>query len=140
MHILDHVSGNVDKNCSILVVEDDLGFRALIVKHLLRHGFTVIQCTGVDLEPDGKVIGHELSKALDLNLRDFSVVLLDHYFQSRHQTGTTITPVFVEAGLVVIGMSSSSSANESMVRQGAFAARTKREFRQLILELDGYHG
>jgi len=140
MHIFDYFYPNVQKNCSILVIEDDLGFRALIVKHLRRHGFTVSEYTGVDLDPDGKVIGRELSGASDLTLSDFSVVLLDHYFQSRQQTGTTVTPVFIAAGLVVIGMSSSSSANESMVRHGAFAARTKRELRQLILELDGYHG
>jgi len=140
MNIFDQFSANVKKNCSILVVEDDLDFRALIVKHLRRNGFMVTACTGLDIDPDGRIFGHEHAEVVHLDLESFSVVLLDHYFQSRHQTGTTVTSTFVAAGLIVIGMSSSAAANQSMIRHGAFAARTKREFRQLILDLDGYHG
>ena len=126
MHIFKNLRISVPCDSVVLVVEDDESFRGLLCLHLRRLGYAVEDCAGIEKVEGDQAIARNGDEAAPIRISRFGLVFLDHYFQSATDNGTTLTPILVNHGAIVIGMSRSRSANESMLRQGATAAFQKR--------------
>jgi hypothetical protein len=113
---------------TILVIEDKASFALRLIIWLEERGHTVYGYDGVQRVEDDILTGtNRLTDttpvSVDLNL--IEVCFLDHYFEGRPFTGTTLTKVLVPFGIKVCGMSSVDQANQSMMRVGAVCAFQK---------------
>lgn len=133
MHIFKNITIPNSINAPVLVVEDDEFFRSTLCRHLRARGHHVVDCAGIENILGDSATARQGEKSYELHLASFSVAFLDHYFQSKTDNGTTLTAALAKLGVTVIGMSSSRTANESMIRQGAVAAFQKRN---LLSELN----
>lgn len=113
----------------IIVVEDYLPALTTISAWAEAYSGFVASFVGLELDPNGPALLTCSPGAAPqpLQLPPNSLVLLDHYFASRTLNGTLATPRLVALGATVVGISSSPSANDAMVRLGAWGSLTKRD-------------
>ncbi len=113
---------------TLLVIEDKLSFAHHLIAWLEQKGHTVYGYAGVTSVENTTLIGiNPLTNttSLDIDLSKIDICFLDHYFEGRGFTGTTLTKVLVPMGIKVCGMSSVDDANQSMMRVGAVCAYQK---------------
>ena len=118
----------IDKPQTILVVEDKLSFALRLIDWLEQRGHTVYGYTGVKSVEVNTLAGiNPLSESspTEVDLSKIDICFLDHYFEGRAFTGTTLTKILVPLGIKVCGMSSVDDANRSMIRVGAVCAYQK---------------
>ncbi len=120
----------------VLVVEDHVPSLQRLIDFWSEAGHDVIGMTGID-SIDGPIatgrdIGIDTFASFDVTGID--VVFMDHYFLSKTYNGATLTRELSRlSGPKILGMSSDSAANASMVRAGAVAAVRKSDLlRQMI--------
>ena len=124
----------------ILIVEDHVDFAKAIHTFLSNMGHTVVTILGVE-KVDGDVLvgipleGAELVK-VDLTL--IQVAFLDHYFalsqaSGQKWDGSSLTLALKRyPSIKIMGMSSVSRANNSMIRNGADFGMVKMELGLLL--------
>ena len=118
----------LDKPQTILVVEDKLSFALRLIGWLEQRGHAVYGYTGVKSVEVNTLAGiNPLSESSpkEVDLSKIDICFLDHYFEGRAFTGTTLTKILVPFGIKVCGMSSLDDANRSMMRVGAVCAYQK---------------
>ncbi len=126
----------LDTPQNILVIEDKLSFAYRLMHWLEEKGHTIYGYAGVASVEKGILTGiNPLATTTDLevDLFKFSVCFLNHYFEGRAFTGTTLTKVLAPLGIKVCGMSSVDDANQSMMRVGAICAYRKDILSRLLI-------
>ena len=119
---------------TVLIIEDKVSFALRLRAVLEKLGHRVHSYSGVESFA-GQLTGidpHHPDDPSELNLSDYQVCFLDHYFAGDEFNGTSLTPLLVEKGIRVCGMSSVDSANESMRRRGAITSMRKDLLDQLL--------
>lgn len=123
----------------ILIIEDRIDFASRLASILRRQGFTVDAYLGIiALEPT--TFRCEFAESITpdspqlQSLSHYRWCFLDHYFLSPtgRWTGTSLLPVLKSAGVQIVGMSSSESANQRMLKLGAAQAMRKDRLDDLI--------
>lgn len=120
---------------TILVIEDKLSFACRLMHWLEEKGHSVVGFAGVASVEKGILAGiNPLATTTDIEveLSKINICFLDHYFEGRAFTGTTLTKVLVPAGIKVCGMSSVDEANQSMMRVGAVCAYQKDKLARML--------
>jgi DNA-binding NtrC family response regulator len=120
----------LNKSLRVLIIEDHRSFAQLLTQTLTSQGHFVTTIAGVESCQDGVLMGVEPN--VSLRLSEFDVCFLDHYFEGIAYTGSTISPLLVNAGIVICGMSSVDSANRAMLAQGARIALLKSRLEALL--------
>jgi hypothetical protein len=113
---------------TILVIEDKLSFAYRLIHWLEEKGHTVVGYAGVASVENGILTGINPLAAttnLEVELSKINICFLDHYFEGRAFTGTTLTKILAPLSIKVCGMSSVDDANQSMMRVGAICAYRK---------------
>ncbi len=119
---------SLERPQTILVIEDKLSFAHRLIAWLEQKGHTVYGYAGVTSVENATLAGiNPLTNTttLDIDLSKIDICFLDHYFEGRAFTGTTLTKILVPIGIKVCGMSSVDDANQSMMRVGAVCAYQK---------------
>ena len=119
---------SLDQPQTILVIEDRLSFAHRFIAWLEQKGHTVYGYAGVKSVEVNMLTGiNPLSNdtTLEVELSKINIGFLDHYFEGRAFTGTTLTKILVPIGIKVCGMSSVDDANRSMMRVGAVCVYQK---------------
>lgn len=119
---------SLERPQTILVIEDKLSFALRLVNWLEQKGHTTYAFTGVSIVENTTLMGTNpltLTTPTEIDLSKINICFLDHYFEGRAFTGTTLTKILVPMGIKVCGMSSVDEANRSMMRVGAVCAYRK---------------
>jgi len=114
----------------VLIVEDHLPALLQLRDFWEEAGHSVVGMTGIDAVEGTVCSGRTaLTEVFDsFDARDIDVVFMDHYFLSRHFNGALLTRRLMQIGSPkILGMSSDSSANAAMVREGAVGAIRKAD-------------
>jgi len=130
---LELVLGLTDSR-RILIIEDNLSFALRLRGFLIKKDHIVHTYTGVERQGN-RLLGIEPLWPEDpdeINLGDYQVCFLDHYFAGRDFNGSTFLGVLANYPIKVCGMSSVDSANESMRRCGALTSLRKDKLDQLL--------
>ena len=114
----------------VLIIEDHRSFAAALRDVLIAEGHEVTCFAGVEQCDSQSLLGVDPNASVELE--DFDVCFLDHYFEGGFFNGTTMTPLLVGAGITVCGMSSLASANRSMIASGAVTALIKLQLGELL--------
>lgn len=125
----------LDRPQTILVIEDKVSFAIRLIEWLEEKGHSVVAFAGVDNVEKGIMAGIKPiinSAELEVDLSKINICFLDHYFEGRSFTGTTLTKILVPFGIKVCGMSSVDDANNSMMRVGAVCAYQKDKLARML--------
>lgn len=118
---------------TVLVVEDHVALLRRLTELCTARGHRVISLLGVTEIEGDSASGPSLEGDQAFSLRSIEAAFLDHYFLSSRHNGRTLTQALRRYGNArILGMSSSASANESMVRAGADSAMIKNELLPLV--------
>lgn len=117
----------------VLVVEDHVWLLRRLTELCKAHGHRVISVLGV-AEIDGPIAtGPSFEGTETFSLREIEAAFLDHYFLSNRHNGQTLTRALRRNGNArILGMSSSESANQAMVRAGADKAIVKNDLIEIV--------
>lgn len=118
----------------ILIIEDKVSFALRLREVLAGAGHQVHSYSGVETSENG-LIGidpHHAGDPSDIELAQYEVCFLDHYFAGDDFNGSTLLGVLGQYPIRVCGMSSVDSANESMRRYGALTSIRKDKLDQLL--------
>ena len=118
----------------VLIIEDKVSFALRLRALLVRAGHQVHSYSGVETSEKG-LIGidpHHASDPSEIELAQYEVCFLDHYFAGDDFNGSTLLGVLGHYPIRVCGMSSVDSANESMRRHGALTSIRKDKLDQLL--------
>jgi CheY-like chemotaxis protein len=125
---------NLNEPRRILIIEDKVSFALRLRKFLVRRGHSVHSYSGV--ERGGDVLfgidPHHDDAPACLELTQYDVCFLDHYFAGDDFNGSSFLTVLADFPIRVCGMSSVDSANEAMRRRGALTALRKDLLDQLL--------
>lgn len=114
----------------VLIVEDHLPALLRVRDFWEEAGHSVIAMAGID-ELEGTVCSGRTAASdvfHSFDVRDIDAVFMDHYFLSRTFNGALLTRRLMQiSSPKILGMSSDSSANAAMVREGALAAVRKSD-------------
>jgi CheY-like chemotaxis protein len=125
----------LDQPKHILIVEDHVSFAVELAAMLGRLDHSVSVYAGVEGIDGASLTGiNPLTSQTPatVSLEQTQFCFLDHYFEGM-MNGTTLTPTLVQYQVVVCGMSSVESANQSMQRRGAVFAFQKDALARLLL-------
>jgi hypothetical protein len=126
---------SLDRPQAILVIEDKLSFAHRLIAWLEQKGHTVYGYAGVMSVENTTLNGiNPITKTTpnDTDLSKIEICFLDHYFEGRAFTGTTLTKILVPIGIKVCGMSSVDVANQSMMRVGAVCVYQKDTLAKML--------
>jgi CheY-like chemotaxis protein len=126
---------SLDTPQTILVIEDKLSFAYRLIAWLEGKGHSVYGYSGVSRIEANILTGiNPLSDSMseEVDLSKIEICFLDHYFEGRAFTGTTLTKILAPAGIKVCGMSSVDEANQSMMRVGAVCAYQKDKLARML--------
>lgn len=119
--------------CTVLVVEDHVTLLRRLTEICEARGHAVISLLGVTEIEEGEATGIGLDGDVPFSLRGIDAAFLDHYFLSNRHNGRTVTQALRRVGDArILAMSSSASANESMLRAGADMAVIKNELLPVV--------
>jgi DNA-binding response OmpR family regulator len=118
---------------TVLVVEDHLWLLRHLSELCEARGHRVISMLGIaDIDGD-TATGPSLDGTETFSLRGVQAVFLDHYFLSNRHNGQTLAKALRRYGNArILGMSSSESANQAMVRAGADDAMVKNDLIEIV--------
>lgn len=118
---------------TVLVVEDHVPLLKRLTEICETRGHLVIGLLGVADINGGVATGPGLENEVSFSLRSIEAAFLDHYFLSNRHNGRSLThELRRKSDAKILGMSSSASANESMLRAGADRATIKSELLPLV--------
>ena len=122
------------QNRRVLIIEDKVSFALRLREVLARLDHQVHSYSGVEASENG-LIGidpHHASDPSEIELAQYEVCFLDHYFAGDDFNGSTLLKVLANHPIRVCGMSSVDSANDSMRRHGALTTIRKDKLDQLL--------
>ena len=117
----------------MLVVEDHLWLLRHLSELCEARGHRVIAMLGIT-DIDGEAAtGPSIDGTETFSLREIQAAFLDHYFLSNRHNGQTLARALRRHGNArMLGMSSSESANQAMVRAGANDAMVKNDLIEIV--------
>ncbi|RYG30757.1 hypothetical protein EON81_24300 [bacterium] len=116
----------------VLIVEDDVSWHRSLAEDLEARGHRITSGIGASPAGPGKLYLSGTAHQI-VEIGEFDVAFLDHYFPGDHD-GRTLAAALRAASSEVrlVGMSSSSAANEAMLRSGADLAFVKSALRRIF--------
>ncbi|MEI7575933.1 MAG: hypothetical protein WCK51_03495 [Armatimonadota bacterium] len=122
------------RKCRVLIIEDHVSFALRLRETLRQYGHQIHSYSGIE-RVDQRFFGidpHHAGDPSEIELAQYEVCFLDHYFAGTDFNGSTLLGVLGHYPIRVCGMSSVDSANESMRRHGALTSIRKDKLDQLL--------